>query len=79
MCGAYRSLFSNPEINAPAEWTAFVDKSFEDDVTVGLVELAVNRIINLTRKKVLDFPDSKAGDLADIFFKELRVIQSRFL
>lgn len=34
--------------------------------------------VHLTREKIFDFPNSKARNLTDIFFKKFRVIKRRF-
>lgn len=50
-------------------------KYLEDDVAVGLVELAMESLVHQRGHEVLDLPDAEAGQLPHVLAEELRVVQ----
>ena len=76
---SYGSLLADPEEYFPIEGATFIDVRLENDVAVGFVELAVDRIVHLAGQEILYLPNSQARNLSDVFLEELRIVQRGFL
>lgn len=74
-----RSFLSDPKVNLPHEAGGVVQLSLEDDVAVGLVELAVSHVLHLVGEEVFDLPHRHAGDLPYVFVEKFLVVQGRTL